>query len=243
MTMSLIRRASRIVMPAAACLVLASGAAAQPSPAARPPSTFIVAPFDTSRTGWMPPPRLGETLAELLAAHLATGGDVRVIDPVWLPASSGPTADTTARVFERAQHAGVDYVVLGSVTRLSIERQSSSRAGLLPVPIAGGLVRKQKTETVLGLTARVVDVRTGQIVGSATSQGGGTHQNTSGGGLAVIGKLPLLGGGGSSATGFQDRLLDEAVQEAIAVVAGEITAVALRLGRDAGTADVALPRP
>jgi curli biogenesis system outer membrane secretion channel CsgG len=231
MITSLTRRPGRIAIPAIIGLAAATAAAAQTPSATHPQATFIVAPFETNRTGWMPPPRLGETLAELLAAQLVSGAGVRVIDRGWLPASPSGTPETTGRVFERASNGGVDYVVIGSVTRLSIERRSSSRAGLLPVPVAGGLVRTQKTETVLGLTVRVVDVRTGQIVGTATAQGGGTHQKTSGGGLAVIGKLPLIGGGGSSATGFQDRLLDEAVREALGSVAAEIAAVALKLDR------------
>jgi len=235
MTLSCIRRSSRIVISAAACLAAASAATAQTMAAIQSATTFVVAPFETNRTGWMPPPRLGETLAELLAAHLVTGAGVRVIERAWLPVVPGSAPEPTAGVFERAVNGGVDYVVLGSVTRLSIERQSSSRAGLLPIPVAGGLIRKQKTETVVGLTVRVVDVRTGQIVGTATSQGGGTHQKTSGGGLALVGKLPLVGGGGSSASGFQDRLLDEAVQEAIGAVAAELAAVAIRLGRDASS--------
>jgi curli biogenesis system outer membrane secretion channel CsgG len=181
----------------------------------------------------MPPPRLGETLSELLAAELAAGAGVRVIDRSWLPASSGRSDETRERLFERVTAGGVDYVVLGSVTRLSIEKHSSSRAGLLPVPVAAGLLRKQKTEAVIGISVRVVEVRTGQIVGTATSQGGGSAQKTSGGGLAVIGKLPLVGGSRSSATGFQDRLLDEAVHEAISLAAAEIAAVARRIGREA----------
>ena len=215
-----------------AVLLVASLTSAQTAGELQPPLAFVVAPFDTDRTGWMPPPRLGETLAELLSARLTSGG-VRVIDQAWLPWTTTGASPTAEGLFERVAGRGVDYVVFGSVTRLSIERSSSSRAGLLPVPIAAGLIRKQKTKTVVGLIIRIVDVRTGEIVGSATSQGGGQHQSTSGGGLTVISKLPLVGGSRSSATGVQDRLLDDAVREAIDVAAVEITAVAQRVGRPA----------
>jgi len=47
----------------------------------------------------------------------------------------------------------------------------------------------------------------------------------------VIGPVPILGGGGSSAIGFQDRLLDEALQEAVTVAAGTILAAAPHLLR------------
>lgn len=215
-----------------ALLLVASFTSAQTADESQPPPAFVVAPFDTDRTGWMPPPRLGETLAELLTARLTTDG-VRVIDRSWLPEVATGSAPTADGLFERVAGRGVDYVVLGSVTRLSIERSSSSRAGLLPVPIAAGLIRKQKTETVVGLNVRIVDVRTGEVVGSATSQGGGQHQSTSGGGLAVVSKLPLVGGSRSSVTGIQDRLLNDAVQEAMEMAAIEIVAVAQRVGRKA----------
>ena len=225
--MSPIHRATLQLIHIPAILLAASLAWAQTPNPAQPAPTFVVAPFDTDRTGWMPPPRLGETLAELLTAELTSGRGVRVIDRSWLPASPSHPNQTSEGLFERVTGRGVDYVVLGSVTRLSIERHSSSRAGLLPIPVAAGLVRKQKTETVIGLSVRVVDVRTGEVVATATSQGGGMQQKTSGGGLTVIGKLPLVGGIRSSATGFQDRLLDEAVHAAIGEAAAEIAAAAL----------------
>ena len=214
-----------------AMLLLASFTSAQTADESQPPPAFVVAPFDTDRTGWMPPPRLGETLAELLTARLTTDG-VRVIDRSWLPEATGGAGPAAEGLFERVAGRGVDYVVFGSVTRLSIERSSSSRAGLLPVPVAAGLIRKQKTETIVGLTVRVVNVRTGEVVGSATSQGGGQHQSTSGGGLAVFSKLPLVGGSRSSVTGIQDRLLDDAVLGAMEMAAVEIVAVAQRVGRN-----------
>jgi curli biogenesis system outer membrane secretion channel CsgG len=100
------------------------------------------------------------------------------------------------------------------------------------VPIVGGLVRKQTTETVIGLSVRVIDARTGEIVSAATAEGGGVQRKTSGGGLALVGKVPLIGGSRSSATGIQDRLLDEAVQQAIGAAAAEIAAIVRPHGRD-----------
>jgi curli biogenesis system outer membrane secretion channel CsgG len=179
----------------------------------------------------MPPPRFGDTLAELLTAHLTSAG-ARVIDRRWLTASSPSSGAAADGLFERVARRGVDYIVLGSVTRLSLERHATSRAGLLPVPIVGGLVRKQTTETVIGLSVRVIDARTGEIVSAATAEGGGVQRKTSGGGLALVGKVPLIGGSRSSATGIQDRLLDEAVQQAIEAAAGEIAAVVRPAGRD-----------
>ena len=57
-----------------AMLLLASFTSAQNADDSQPPPAFVVAPFDTDRTGWMPPPRLGETLAERAASLLAIQG-------------------------------------------------------------------------------------------------------------------------------------------------------------------------
>jgi curli biogenesis system outer membrane secretion channel CsgG len=179
----------------------------------------------------MPPPRLGETLAEMLTTALASAGGIRIIDPLWLSGASVDRAPAPETLFAQATKAGIDYIVLGSVTRLSIERQSSSRAALLPKPIAVGMIRTQATETVIGLTIRVVNARTGEVVAVSTSEGGSKQQHRSGGGLAVVAKLPLMGGSRSAATGHQDRLLDEAVEAAIAKAAAEIATAIPAVGR------------
>jgi curli biogenesis system outer membrane secretion channel CsgG len=191
--------------------------------------SFVIAAFETDRTGWMPPPRFGETLSELLTARLSSEG-VRVIDRGWLAGSSSEVPDTSVA---RLAGSGVDYIVLGSVTRLSLERHSSSGLGILPAPIVGGLVRRSRTETGISLTVRVVNARTGEILRSVTADGSSDRKQTSGGGLALVGKVPLVGGRRSSATGVHDRLLEEALERAMAVVAAEIVAATAPRGTPA----------
>lgn len=222
------------------CLVscLTTGAAAQERSAAgqehaaRPRASLTVAAFATDRTGWMPPPHLGETLAELLTDRLVTSGAFRMIDREWLVTAPDTNQTIPFDVLqERASSAGVDYLVAGAVTRLSNERHSSTAGGILPIPIVGGLVRKQKTEQVIGLAIRVISIRTGEVVATATAESGASHKETSGGGVALIGHLPfpLVAGKGGSVTGIQDRLLAEAVQQAINVAAERIVAAAPRI--------------
>jgi curli biogenesis system outer membrane secretion channel CsgG len=196
--------------------------------AARP--TLTVADFDTDRTGWMPPPRLGTTLAEMLTDRLVATGEYRMMDREWLVSAQDGRVPFPQLV-ERAAGAGVDYLVAGSVTRLSIENRSSTGGGVVPLPFIGGLIHKHKTESVIGLTIRVIDVHTGEVVATSTAEKGAAQKNTAGGGIVVIGHVPLVGGGGSSATGFHDRLLDTAVQEAVTAAADKIVAAAARLVR------------
>lgn len=77
-------------------------------------------------------------------------------------------------------------------------------------------------------------MRTGEVVATSTAASGASQQSSSAGGIAIIGHVPLVGAGGSSATGFQDRLLDTAVQEAITAAADRILAAAPRLTHGGG---------
>jgi curli biogenesis system outer membrane secretion channel CsgG len=200
----------------------------QQASATRP--SLTVAAFATDRTGWMPPPHLGETLAELLTDRLVSAGPFRLMDRSWLATPRYGNKDVPFDVLlDRAATEGVDFLVAGSVTRLSNERHSSTGGGILPIPLVAGIVRKHRTEQVVGITLRVISVRTGEVVATATAESGASRSETSGGGLAMIGHVPLAGGKGSSSTGVQDGLLDAAVQQAIAIAADKLVAAAPRM--------------
>jgi curli biogenesis system outer membrane secretion channel CsgG len=210
-------------------MVLVASPAPAPQPAAHPRPTLTVADFETDRTGWMPPPRLGTTLAEQLTDRLVTAGAYRVMDRAWLTSGAGESGGVPlAALIERAQGHGVDYLVVGSVTRLSIEKNSTTRGGIVPIPLVGGLFKKNKTESVIGLTIRLIDVRTGEVLATSVAQGDATHQTKSGGGIAIVGHVPIVAGAGgsNSATGFLDGLLDVAVQQAVTAAAAQLVAAA-----------------
>ena len=218
-----------------AALLIASPAAAQDDrPQARPtiaPTIAIVA-FDTTRTGWMPPPGFGETVADLLTDRLVTARAFRIIDTslVVLPGDDVGRVPA-ATLMDRAAAAGVHYLVLGAVTRLSMEHRTSTGGGVVPIPIVGGLIRKKKTDSILGLTIRMVDTRTGEIVTTTTVEGSSSGNTSSSGGVAGFVHLPFAAGKSSSATGIQDGLLANAVGEAVAAVAEHLSTVATRLTR------------
>ena len=210
----------------------AAPAAAQDDRAVQSRPTIAVVAFDTSRTGWMPPPGFGETVAELLTDRLMAGKGFRIIDSslVTIPGEE-PGRMPASVLMERANGAGVQFLVLGAVTRLSMEKRSSSGGGIIPIPIVGGLMTKKTTDSIIGLAIRVIDVRTGEIVTTAIGQGDASGKTSSGGGVAGFVTLPFAAGKHSSATGIQDGLLANAVGEAVTAVAGHLSAFAVRLGR------------
>src|ERR1039457_6036796 len=90
-------------------LLIASAARAQapdPVPAARPLMT--IANMDTNRTGWVPPPGLGSTLAELLTDRLVASGRFRIVDRTAI-VDDGAAAIPLAVLRDRAREAGVAY--------------------------------------------------------------------------------------------------------------------------------------
>ena len=212
----------------AAALVAVPAQAQDVRPASRP--TIAVVAFDTTRTGFMPPPGFGETVADLLTDRLVSGGAFRIIDTslVVLPGDDVGRMPA-AMMMERAAGAGVHSLVLGAVTRLSMEHRTSTGGGVVPIPIVGGLIRKKKTDSILGLTIRMVDTRTGEIITTTTVEGNSSGNTSSSGGVAGFVHLPFAAGKSSSATGIQDGLLANAVGEAVAAVAEHLKAAAPRL--------------
>lgn len=212
-----------------ATLLVAAPVQAQEDRQVSRPTIAVVA-FDTTRTGWMPPPGFGETVADLLTDRLVSGGAFRIIDTSLVVAPGDDVGRMPASMLmDRAAGAGIQYLVLGAVTRLSMEHRTSTGGGVVPIPIVGGLIRKQKTDSILGLTIRMVDTRTGEIITTTTAQGDASGNTSSGGGVAGFIHLPFAAGKSSSATGIQDGLLANAVGEAVAAVADHLNAAAPRL--------------
>lgn len=199
-------------------------------PAGRP--TVAIIDFDAAPGGWtLPPPRLGETVAALMLDRLVASGQYHVLDGQWLQHGDRSPKEVD-RLRADAEAAGVDYLILGSITRFSEEkRQRSLGAAGFVLPMLGGLHR-QKHELVVALTVRIVDVRTGEVMATATGQGNASRTKLTVGGLGFV-----RGGAGGVSTGsrspseFRDAQLDEAVQRSVATAAEGLVHAAPRLTR------------
>jgi curli biogenesis system outer membrane secretion channel CsgG len=179
-----------------------------------PRSTISVIAFDTDRTGWVPPSRFGATIADLVTDRLVRSGRFRVLDREWslgLDLPHDPEAREALRM--RAQQRGVDFLVVGSVTRFTTETDRR-RLGAFALSALGGLGRS-KTESVVGLTLRVIAVRSGEIVTATTSTGAASRRRVGAGGLGVVHGVPFAGGFSSSSDGIREPLIDEALVRAV----------------------------
>ena len=210
--------------------IVTSTAAAAQAQDDRP--TLAIVEFQTTPAGTvLPPPQLGSTIVDLILDKLVASDRFRVLDGRWLPggATHGITAGGLEALRASAEAYGVDYLVLGSVTRFSTEnRRRSLGAAALFRPILGGM-RRHRTELALALAIRVVDVRSGEVMTTVTAQGRSGRKTVS---LGALG--PLRGGAGAlsiGASGFRDALLDEALQRAVAGAAEGLVNAAPRLTR------------
>jgi curli biogenesis system outer membrane secretion channel CsgG len=217
-----------LALTASAALLLgfSQPTAAQSSP--HRPKVAVVA-FEPTTAGWMvPPPQLGSTVAQLMMDRLVHAAQFHVFDGQWLVSVPGRRGATSADMLANARDAGLDYLLEGSITRLSIE-QRTRRGGLAGIVPFVGFLRRDKHELAVSLVARLVDVRTGEIVRTATGDGTGSRRQLSGGGLGIARRALGAGGVSAGASGSRDAQLDEAVRRAVdaaskALIAAEVAA-------------------
>jgi curli biogenesis system outer membrane secretion channel CsgG len=191
--------------------------------------TLAVVDFETApASSILPPEHLGSALAQLMLDRLVASGEYRVIDGRWLAITRNRDGSQNVdAVRGYAESSGVDYLVLGSMTHFYAENRRRTYGGGLIIPLIAG-VRRQKLELVIGITVRVVDVRTGEIATTATSQGVSDRKRVSVGGLAAFSKGGA-GGFSNDSSGSRDAQLSEAAVRAVATAAQGIINAAPKL--------------
>jgi curli biogenesis system outer membrane secretion channel CsgG len=214
------------------CAVLVD--AALPVPAAAQSSEqprIAVVDFEARPGGWtLPPPRVGATVAQLMLNRLVEASQFHVFDGQWLRGAS--TADSSAAqeaLLANAREAGVDYLVLGSITQFSMEQRQRTVGGgglLRGLPIGGGS-RRQTSQLSISILVWVVNVRSGEVVTTATGMGLGKRTGLSVGGL--VARVPLVGGLSSGASNSRDAQLDEATRQAVDAASAGLVIAAPRL--------------
>ena len=166
---------------------------------------------------------VGQGVTDLLVTYLVKDGSYSVIERKILDKilaeqnfSNSDRADASSAA-KIGRLLGVDAIVVGSVTQFGNDTKNTGiggvGAGLGRVGI-GGFNQKQ-SKAIVGLTARVVSVETGEIL--ATAEGMGESKRTS---------TSLTGGGGGwggfgagnvnfGNSNFQSTIIGEAVKAAV----------------------------
>jgi len=103
--------------------------------------------------------------------RLVAAGQFHVLDGQWLRrgTATGDLRTAEEALLANARNAGVDYIVLGSITQFSMENRQRTLGGgglVRRLPIFGAFQRQASRLTV-SILVRLVDVRSGEVVTTA----------------------------------------------------------------------------
>ena len=192
-----------------ATAVMAQDAAARPAVA--------LADVAIASGGWtLPPAQLSATIIEMMMSELVSTQRFRVYDGQWLVPEAEAGRPNLDRLRDAASERHVDYVVLGSLTAFSTENRKKRLGAIVPLPFLLGGVTRQQAQLRVAMTFRIVDVRTGEIVATATGEGLGIRRATgvAAGGIVAHG-LPIGALASARLPAARDAMLDEAVKSAV----------------------------
>jgi curli biogenesis system outer membrane secretion channel CsgG len=210
-------------------VIVATAATAQDA-SARP--AVAIADVAITPGGWtLPPPLLSGTIIELMMNELAASQRFHLYDGQWLvPESEAGLHTNLDRLRAAAAERRMDYLVLGSLTAFSTEGKKKTYGGLIPAPFLLGGVSKQQAQLHVELTFRIVDVRTGEIVATASGSGIGVRRATA---VAIGGAVPGPVGvlAGARLPAARDAMLDEALRQAVHNVAQSLASKQLPVGQ------------
>ena len=153
-------------------------------------------------------------IGDLLTNKLVQNGRYSVIersriDAVLREQNFGATGRVDASTAaEIGRILGVEYVILGSITRLNLEEERSGGSAGICLPFVGcGIGGLMTTRTAnVELAARLVNTTTAEIV--AAAEGVGSEEKQSGG-------INVGGIGGSSSSNNNENLVSDAAEQAV----------------------------
>jgi curli biogenesis system outer membrane secretion channel CsgG len=231
------RRFVSAVVAAVAAVALSSGSAAMEQ-AQRPTVALLDFDFGSVQQWWSGNEDIGKGIADMIVDELVNDGSFRVIERKRLNAilaeqnfsnseRADPSAQTVAAI---GKVLGVKYLIVGSITKFGTEESNKSVGG---GAFGGGRfglgrVGTSKGKANVAITARVVDITTGEIMASARGEGTSKRSGLLLGGAGGGG----AGGGGEIAVGssnFRDTILGEATETAVKDTVTKLIAAKTRL--------------
>jgi curli biogenesis system outer membrane secretion channel CsgG len=168
---------------------------------------------------------VGKGIADLIVARLVESGVYSVIERKALDKimaeqnfSNSDRADATTAA-KIGKLLGVDAILVGSITQFGRDDKTTNVGGGALSGITGrygiGGVGKRSAKAVVGLTARLVNVNTGEIVAIASGKGESTRSGATLLGSGGAGTTAAGGAVDMSSKNFADTILGEAVSQAV----------------------------
>ena len=219
-----------------ALTVAAPAAHAQSASAQRPSVALLDFDFGSIQPWWSGNVDLGKQVTDLLVDELVNDGTFRVIERKRLDVlmneqnfSNSERADPSAAALVKLGKAlGVKYLIVGSVTRFGLENSSRSFGGSIGISVLRiGNVNRTEGKGTVAITARIIDVETGEILVSAKGEGmskrKGVQLEARPGSAAPAATINL------SSSDFQVTVMGEATEAAIKSTAAKLVAARGRL--------------
>ena len=216
-----------------ALTIAAPAAHAQTAP--RPSVALLDFDFGSIQPWWSGNIDLGKQVSDLLVDELVNDGTFRVIERKRLDVlmneqsfSNSERADPgAAALVKLGKSLGVKYLIVGSVTRFGLENSSRSFGTSFGVGVLRvGNVNRTEGKGTVAITARIIDVETGEILASAKGEGMSKRKGV---------QLEARPGGAPAATinlastDFQVTVMGEATEAAIKSTAAKLVAARARL--------------
>jgi curli biogenesis system outer membrane secretion channel CsgG len=179
---------------------------------------------------------VGKGISDLLVQRLVTDGKYSVIERTALDKilgeqnfSNSDRADSTTAA-KIGRILGVDAIIIGSITQFGRDDQHTNVGaggfGGYGSKLGLGGVSTHKAKAVVGVTARLINTSTGEIMAAVTGTGESTRSGTS---LLGAGAGGGSGGGAGldmGSSNFSQTILGEAVGKAVTDTATQLDAAA-----------------
>jgi curli biogenesis system outer membrane secretion channel CsgG len=179
---------------------------------------------------------VGKGISDLLVQRLVTDGKYSVIERTALDKilgeqnfSNSDRADSTTAA-KIGRILGVDAIIIGTITQFGRDDQHTNVGaggfGGYGSKLGLGGVSTHKAKAVVGVTARLINTSTGEIMAAVTGTGESTRSGTS---LLGAGAGGGSGGGAGldmGSSNFSQTILGEAVGKAVTDTATQLDAAA-----------------
>ena len=176
---------------------------------------------------------VGRGIADLLVDQLVQSGKYSVIERKALDKvlaeqnfSNSDRADTNSAA-KIGKILGVDAIIIGSITQFGRDDKATDVGGGALGGVTGRFgvsgVKRTRSSAVVGISARMINTDTGEILATTTGKGEATRTGT--GVKGAGGSNAALAGGlvDMRASNFQETVLGEAVNAAVKTVAADLS--------------------
>jgi len=205
----------------------------------RPTIAVLAFEYGTVQQWWSGTWDIGEGISDMIVDELVNDGSFRVIERKRLDAilaeqnfSNSERADPSAKTMAQiGKVLGVQYLVVGSVTKFGTEQSSKSfgGGGFGGGGFGLGSIGTSKGKANVAITARIIDITTAEIMASAKGDGTSKRSGLLLGGGGAGGGGGGFGGVSFTSSDFRDTILGEATEMAVKATSAKLIAAKSRL--------------